>query len=52
QNDIASKILNSLIMTGENLRLSSVKNEISKLQMVELGGRSMIEALLKHLKEL
>jgi hypothetical protein len=46
QNDTASKILNHLIATQSNLKLSDVKNELQKLVRADLAGYSMIEALL------
>jgi hypothetical protein len=50
QNNTASKILNHLLATQSNLRLSDVKNELNKLVRDDLAGRSMIEALIDLLK--
>ncbi|KAF1946377.1 hypothetical protein EJ02DRAFT_332044, partial [Clathrospora elynae] len=49
QHDTAARILNNLLATGIVLTNHDVQNEIQKLRLKELGGRSMVEAMLDFL---
>jgi hypothetical protein len=49
--DSAIKILRNMRLSGDNIRLSGVSNELSKLRRDELGGRTRIEALVDFLEE-
>jgi hypothetical protein len=49
QNNTASKILNYLIATQSNLKLSNIKNKLQKLVRADLASYSIIEALLNVL---
>jgi hypothetical protein len=49
QNDTALKILNYLIATQLNLKLSNVKNKLQKLVRADLASYSIIKALFNVL---
>lgn len=49
QNGTALKIFTHLLNSNTNVRLHDIKNEVVKLQRAELGGRSLIVALMDHL---
>jgi hypothetical protein len=49
QNNTALKILNYLIATQLNLKLSNIKNELHKLIQAYLASYSIIKALLNVL---
>ncbi|KAF1943910.1 hypothetical protein EJ02DRAFT_372769, partial [Clathrospora elynae] len=52
QHDTAAKILDDLIASNHfNILRSDIKNEIQKLRMAELAGRSPVEALLDFLEK-
>jgi hypothetical protein len=49
QNNTVLKILNYLIATQLNLKLSNVKNKLQKLVQADLASYSIIKALLNVL---
>jgi hypothetical protein len=49
QNNTILKILNYLIATQLNLKLSNIKNELQKLIQADLASYSIIKALLNVL---
>lgn len=50
QHAPASSITTSLLLDGENISISDVRNEIARLRREELSGRTMIEAFVHHLE--